>query len=624
MKTYRSIFAVLIIFFICVCINSQDNPSNTFCATPDSLIVFQGPIGTATMDVVFVFLDFPDGRLSNGQIPSTESELNQVRNLDAVLNMGFLQSEGGVGYDLKVRKYTYDDFWNMYFSTNTFTGTAHPDWDSHGAYGFPPDGDTARAFGSFLEYFSEVSYGKLTINAPITHTNESGMYRTGIVNNIIHLNGVKYIRPIKFQNEKSYYFRENNEARAFDEMLTEAPSRVAELHNLPSNHPDYIEFDITSYSGNVIFVFAGGTNGFGGLAKNKNAIVREKRSKNIGGDDRGKIINGLTVYCHEMSHLLGVMTTGTSNQNCPSHLSIDYKLKAGWIDPQYVRFFNSNQNVADLPPSIHNGDCAIVTIYGKAGYSESTLPIYEHSEYYIIENRRMLRDNPDYKFDKKFVWHPERMPEGFNGGCLVTHFSSYNSLSGQGFKIINADVNEPVSPSDEGHSNHFFGVIRLGGLGTPFTTLTDNDAGIDRTKSSFDLRTGIRLTNIIDPSDGNIDFSLNYSLGTPPDYDKILYGQQLPDPFVMDGVYFVSALGSLSVSSISGNVEITEGTTIESINQGLWYTSTSSNSNFEANGTSENPITFQGAGYQNFRLNFYGMSFTNINNVNTMPLRLEY
>lgn len=127
MKTYRLIFAVLLIFFFSICVNSQDNPSNTFCATHDSMVVFQGPIGTATIDVVFVFLDFPDGRLSNGQIPTTDSELNQVSNLDAVLNMGFIRNEGGDGYDQKVRKYTYDDFWNMYFSTDIFTGTAHPD-----------------------------------------------------------------------------------------------------------------------------------------------------------------------------------------------------------------------------------------------------------------------------------------------------------------------------------------------------------------------------------------------------------------------------------------------------------------------------------------------------------------
>ncbi len=641
MNAYRFISVLFLIFTLSISIKSQDSPANTLCGTPDSTIVFNGPIGTATLDVVFVFLDFPDGRLPNGEIPATDNELNQVSNIDAVLNMGFISNDGE-NYTRKVRKYTYDDFWNMYFSTNTFLGSAHPDWNSHGAFAYPPDGDTARAFGSFKEYFSEVSYGKLTINPFVTHQNETGMYKTGIVNNIIDVNGDKFIRPIKFLNNKSHYFRENDENRAFHEMLADAPGRVISMHELQLTDPDYIEFDLQNFNGKVVYVFAGGTENYGGLA-GVYCIVREKRNKNNFSDDKYKIINGLTLYCHEFGHLLGfghsgvgnycAMTMGTSNQNCPSHFNIMYKLKAGWIDPQYVRFINSNQqNISDLPPSAYNGDCAIVTIYGKAGYSEIVnAPNYNHSEYYVIENRRMLRNNLNYKFDKKFVWEQGSYPtsgNGFNGGCLITQYSTYRPLQTGNYglgdntwiKIINADPNTLVLPETEGHSNHFFAANRLNGA--PFTFLTDNDAGVDRTKSSYDLKTGIRLTNIIDPGDGSISFTLNYSLGAPPNYEKVLYGQSLPNPFIMNGIYFLHTTTLLPNSGVDGNIIIQPGTIIEAVNGGLIYNSGNSG-NFEANGTIENPITFRGAGYQNFRLNFFDIAIINTNNNNTETVVLK-
>ncbi len=639
-NAYRLFTFLFISLFFVTSASSQDNPANTFCGTPDSMVVFNGPIGTTTINVVFVFLDFPDGRLPNGQIPATDGELAQVSNIDAVLNMGFNTTNRGITYNQKVRKYTYDDFWNMYFSTNTFTGNAHPDWNSHGAFGYPLDGDTARAFGSFKEYFSEVSYGKLTINPFVTHQNETGIYRTGIVNNIIDVNGAKIIRPIKFTNNKSHYFRDSDEIRAFGEMLTEAPGRLYYYHSLPPTDPDYIEFDLQNFNGKVIYVFAGGSTNVGGLAAG-NCIVREKRNKNYPGDDRGKIINGLTIYCHEFGHLLGFrhdgtgnyspMTNGTFNQNCPSHFSIVTKLKAGWVDPQYVRFINSNQTITDLPPSIYNGDCAIITIYGKAGYSEIVnSPNYSHSEYYVIENRRMLRNNPNYKFDKKFVWQRENYPttgNGFNGGCLITQYSPYNLLQvgypldvNSSIKIINADRLTPLLPETEGHSNHFFGVQVLADV--PFTFLTDNDGGIDRTKSSFDLKTGIKLTNIIDPGNGNISFNLNYSLGEPPNYQKVLYGQALPNPFIMNGEYFLHTIPAELLVPIGGNIIIEPGTVIEALNRGLIYYSGNSG-NFEANGTVENPITFRGAGYQNYRLFYKNFVVKNINNSNTNSIVIQ-
>jgi len=198
--TLRWLSFLFFIGFLSAAIWAQENIFNWQCGTPDSEVVFNGPIGTQTIDVVFVFLDFPDGRI-NGVIPTTDEQLNEVSNIDAVLNMGYVTTNGGTNYTKKVRKYIYDDFWNMYFSSNTFLGSAHPDWESHGQYNNPPGDDPAKGYGSFKEYYSEASYGKLTINAPETHPGGE----TGIVNNIIYENGRKIILPIMLDNLKSLH-----------------------------------------------------------------------------------------------------------------------------------------------------------------------------------------------------------------------------------------------------------------------------------------------------------------------------------------------------------------------------------------------------------------------------------
>jgi hypothetical protein len=56
----------------------------------------------------------------------------------------------------------------MYFSENTFFGSAHPDSASHGTL----------AYGSFKDYYKEVSYGKLTIVPYQTWPGTADKYHT--------------------------------------------------------------------------------------------------------------------------------------------------------------------------------------------------------------------------------------------------------------------------------------------------------------------------------------------------------------------------------------------------------------------------------------------------------------
>lgn len=42
-------------------------------------------------------------------------------------------------------------------------------------------------------------------------------------------------------------------------LQAHAVAKVRELHSLPQKDPEYIEFNIDTFSGKIIFVFAGGT-----------------------------------------------------------------------------------------------------------------------------------------------------------------------------------------------------------------------------------------------------------------------------------------------------------------------------------------------------------------------------
>lgn len=84
-----------------------------------------------------------------------------------------LDARGGVGWtsrndtnSVDTSKYKYEDYWNIFFSFWTYIdppppspGGLHPDWDSHGI----------RVYGSFTDYWWEVSHKNLAIKPAVTH-----------------------------------------------------------------------------------------------------------------------------------------------------------------------------------------------------------------------------------------------------------------------------------------------------------------------------------------------------------------------------------------------------------------------------------------------------------------------
>jgi hypothetical protein len=88
------------------------------------------PLENVTQPVVLVLVDFPDGRLPNGSLPTQDSDTALVANIDAVGSMGYTNPR--TTCRKTIRKYVYEDYWNMVFSTNTYIGPGiHPDYSTH-------------------------------------------------------------------------------------------------------------------------------------------------------------------------------------------------------------------------------------------------------------------------------------------------------------------------------------------------------------------------------------------------------------------------------------------------------------------------------------------------------------
>jgi len=362
------IFAFLVSIFCLVFSQNTLYTQAWQCGNENEELIEAPYIGAVSQNVVVVYLDFRDGRTIIGdKSPETDAELEQVQNIDASVLMGYISNSNAPNtWTKKARKYTYLDCWNRIFSENTFLGSAHPDWGSHGVFGYPkissslgcdaPPGDTAKGFGSVKEYYYEATYGNVTIEPYQIRSGLSYQYNTGIVNNITdEINGQRYIIPVKLPLNKSDYDLRGgwNGANILAAAINSVNSQTS------FNLTNYLN---ASVNNKVIYIYAGSNPGVGGFADlgGQRLIVREKLSPNTISGSCRSVIEGIGVICHEYGHILGwnhtslgnycIMNTGTDNQNCPSHPNMLYKLKAGWI--QNVKKINSITESFTLEPSI--------------------------------------------------------------------------------------------------------------------------------------------------------------------------------------------------------------------------------------------------------------------------------
>ena len=387
------------------------------------------PIQSGPVPVVIIYVDFPDGRLADGSPPVLDSDLNLVANLDAVGSMGYTNP---ITRLKKARKYVYEDYWDMMFSSDIYSGTVHPDYSTHQYYN-PPPGEGAggngpydlTVYGSVYDYWNEVSYGHLQIQAYQTRSGNSNKYHTGIVNRIDVANGKNYIRWITLDLPKSNYGKDSPKL----DPIGAALSKVHALHQLPTTDANYIEFDTTGYppTGKIAVVTAGGILGGWAYVGRQNFILPEKMDY-LTNYFSSVIFDGITGLAHEFGHTIGlgheavgswdIMHWGgfgdRSYYFCPPHLNVRAKLQAHWLTGGDTIKIGSTTNFALYPiTSAQSPKVAIVKVYGDGGRSGvwTAQGDWKHSEYYLLEYRKREKFN-------RFAGGPAA-PQGFTGGVLI-------------------------------------------------------------------------------------------------------------------------------------------------------------------------------------------------------------
>ncbi|MBE2254730.1 MAG: T9SS type A sorting domain-containing protein [Ignavibacteria bacterium] len=581
-----------------------------------------GEVRTTSLAIVYV--DFPDGRyLDNGVLkqPLTNSDLVNIQNFDAAAEVGLVnyQTPFPVGNNkfIQAAKYKWKDRWNAMFSQNIYYGSAHPDWASHGD----------SAYGSFSEYWKEVSNNMLFVNPAITHPNESNiMFKTGIINNyIITPQGDTVISYItlpknKYGSDTSEAYFPDSSHYSFDFNAGDL-SRVrwmkihirAKLQSLFTQ--GIIQFDVNNFlfnNGTLMIVFAGGHLIFKGIAdgilNGGEFIVREK---NLPFPNINSRFDGLSISAHEFAHIDKELEWGHSNasqfcimnvydrhhKDCPQHPNPIYKLRKGWV--QAIPLENS-QFVDSLPPVEISKKVGVITIYGKPTASGDA----SIGESYIVENRRRLG------FDKKLCYNYEGSAEmeNFKGGLLIWKYSNYKSLfnyyhppdGGYPYdsfiRLETPIAGDSLVYTQNGNPQHMFG-YKLG-LENLYYNLDSN-----RTYSSAFLQTGIKISNIQNDTssfNGNISFDLNYLIHEPIQYDHIIY-QQNSNP---------------SVLNLTGNIynHSQNGSEFYNVSPGtIFYTYRPYKFNAsELNGDIGNKIEFKGVGFANYKVKYPGIEVNSI------------
>jgi len=548
-------------------------------------------------NLAVVYVDFHDGRVGGINPPTDTTQLSGL-NLNAVGSFGWNRENPFSPFYKVVRKYTYEDYWDQFFSVPSptdpgWTGTRHPDYTSHNGYtnpNLPPNLASSvyrlTLYGSVRDYWSEVSYGNMQIlPAPIPGRSGGYKYSTGIVNRIDAANGKNYIRWIHLPLDKVNYGNENT-------LYPAVRNKLIELHSLPENHEDYISFSITDYetsSGKLAIIGAGSA--FGGYAvDDKWFAMCEKMWGNY---DQGSTFASIHALAHELGHTIGfghyqgvgyeLMHWGGLNgisYNCPPHVNPWEKIKNRWIHPSNIIHVSSTStSPISLPPIHNNQTVAVVTLYGEPGRNGEW---EKHSEYLIVENRQRLGFN-------RFTGG-ETVPLDFSGGALIWHYSSLGTfpISGQvelrlGLKIQNYGGYYGEPPGDP---THFY----------PYHGEPLNMTSNPNSNSILALPTGISLDFEPQLTGGWVTFVAGYQFGGVPYYNIFLHDGVAEVNDWHDNVY-------VQRSSINLVHNVAAKTVVDIAPNSLIQPYTS----FNAIGTTNEPITFRGIGFGSYRAKWHSL-----------------
>jgi M6 family metalloprotease-like protein len=475
----------------------------------------QNATNIRTVQLVIILVDYADGRLPDGSLPTGDADTLTVQNIDAVGSMGWVPVNSALrklGYRKHIRKYVYEDYWDPMFSKNEYRGARHPDYSSHQGY-IPPiaDDDTQEqynleVFGSVRDYWSEVSYTNLVLEPYRTHVGTVDKYHTGIANNIIDANGNRYIRWIKLPYPKSVYkIRPSDPGR---DPVSDALSVIDSLHyHTALTDPEHIEFDLRSYNGTdrkIAIITAGGRVGGWADLGGQWFIVPEKMQY-FRNTTPSVIFNPIGEFAHEFGHTLGIshqvvgpydlMHWGglglRRNYFCPPHINPELKFELGWITERDIIKVSSSQFV-NLPPiDQNNKKIALIEMDSTVGNRFGNT----NGEYLLVEYRKREGFN-------KCVGGPDT---SFQGGALIWHFSNRGGIQfGPADDVRRNLVLEvanygPKFKRNPGSPSHFF-----------YERHTTLDETTDPNSNSFENRpTGISL-NQFAVKDDRLTFYVDY------------------------------------------------------------------------------------------------------------------
>ncbi len=520
------------------------------------------PLENVLQPVVLVLVDFPDGRLPDGSLPTQDADTALVANIDAVGSMGY--TDPRTTCRKMIRKYVYEDYWNMFFSTNTYSGPGiHPDYSTHNGYtpAQQAPGEVEQIFdltvyGSVRDYWAEVSYGNFQIEASQTHSGPTDMYHTGIVNNVIAANGKNYVSWIMIRSNKPAYHVADSTLRS------DIYAKLDQLHALPKSDPGYIEFDRSTFAGKIGIITAGGQLGGWAYLGGTEFFACEKlwNGTNV---SCSCILNGITELAHEFGHTIGfehmavgsydIMHWGGFSDRryyfCPPHINPLAKLKRHWLDAAYnVVGITSSGAFSIAPITSGEPQVAIATIYGDPGRDGD----WNHSEYYLIEYRKREKFN-------RFAGGPDH--QGFGGGALIWHYSRYGTCrsaftaADQSASGIDFSLALMVSGYGSGYKSN---------SGDPSDLFYPGHSTLDATStpnsnSMNNYATGISLNNFL--SGSALTFNAAYSQGSIPPYTYFFrYGDEFPsDGSFPSGAVYVEGYRNTNTLIIGNGVSVDFG-----------------------------------------------------------------
>ncbi len=351
-------------------------------------------------------------------------------NVDSRGSVGYVDNNGDHKPDVvQYNKYRYINYWNLIFSENQYTGTAHPDYNDY--YNYSPlwNAGNLTVYGSLHEYWKEVSYGNLNVAPGATRPGESGIVNESEGNGVITW--------ITLDHTKGYYLSTYGQsASAVTAIASDAISKAQQLYQIGQ-----LDVNVNNFQ-RLIILFAGmhvyGVSTIGYFGSNSMWVIDAEKY----GDDTSPITGTfryLSVIAHEFGHTIGfgdyhgvyqgnygvghysiMGRNDPSFRNSPPHLDPFNKLMKGWVGSLMVN--NPNYNPLSnqyLPPveEKYNGGLpyvAVIPISGTPGQNGN----WQQGEYFIVENRKVEN------FDR-FLNNGDG---GFKGGFIVWHYSSTTSL----------------------------------------------------------------------------------------------------------------------------------------------------------------------------------------------------